>query len=197
MLDAILQPEWEYRYYSFNAAWADGEQMGSMRDGSGDDFFALFNEAGCFLKGFAHEAAMSPYIFDPPRIWPGVLEGVPPQFADCLQEPAFKMEDTTFCIWRRYGNPEWQHGPTQWPEGADPDGSGELLSSLDGKPETYRAWAEEYYEREVSAEAVAVIYAHQPLTAELVAALNPELTLDDLAEDLEEIDYPKTMEHRP
>jgi len=55
MLDAILRPEWEFRYYSFNAAWAEGEQMGSMRNGSGDDFFAHFSSAGCWLKGFAHE----------------------------------------------------------------------------------------------------------------------------------------------
>ena len=31
MLDAVLCPEWQFRYYSFNAAWAAGEQMGSMR----------------------------------------------------------------------------------------------------------------------------------------------------------------------
>jgi hypothetical protein len=36
MLDAILSPDWEYRYYSFNAAWGAGEEMGSMRDGCGD-----------------------------------------------------------------------------------------------------------------------------------------------------------------
>lgn len=56
MLDAILCPEWQFRYYSFNAAWAVGEQMGSMRDGSGDDLFAHFGPVGCWLKGFAHEA---------------------------------------------------------------------------------------------------------------------------------------------
>jgi hypothetical protein len=133
---------------------------------------------------------MSPYVFVPPRVWPGVLDGVPAEFADCLREPAFKMEDTTFCIWRRHDVREWQHGPIAWPEGADPDGSGELLSPLDGNPETYHAWAEEYHEREVTLEAVAAIYAHQPLTAELVAALNPEITLADLAEDLQEIAYP-------
>ena len=42
MLDAILCPEWDLRYYSFNARWADGEQMGSMRDGCGDDLFVHF-----------------------------------------------------------------------------------------------------------------------------------------------------------
>ena len=40
MLDAILMPEWEYRYYSFNALWGEGEMMGSMRDGAGDEFLA-------------------------------------------------------------------------------------------------------------------------------------------------------------
>jgi hypothetical protein len=27
LLDAILQPEWEFRYYSFNSVWATGEQL--------------------------------------------------------------------------------------------------------------------------------------------------------------------------
>lgn len=157
MLDAILSPEWEYRYYSFNAGWREGEQMGSMWNGGGDEFFALFIQHGCFLKGFAHEAQMSPWAVDPPRVWPGVLEAVPPEFAECLEEPAFNMEDTTFCIWRRHEDASWQHGPVQWPDGPDPDGSSELLALLDGRPETYQEWAEGYYEQEVRREAVAHI----------------------------------------
>jgi hypothetical protein len=50
MLDAILSPRWEFRYYSFNEKWAETARIGSMRNGSGDDFHALFNEHGCFLK---------------------------------------------------------------------------------------------------------------------------------------------------
>lgn len=56
MLDAILSPEWEYRYYSFNSKWAEGELMGSMRSGCGDYWFALFCSAGVALHGIAHEA---------------------------------------------------------------------------------------------------------------------------------------------
>ena len=37
LLDAILEREWEYRYFSFNCRWSNTEQMGSMRNGSGDD----------------------------------------------------------------------------------------------------------------------------------------------------------------
>jgi hypothetical protein len=190
MLDAILSPEWECRYYSFNSRWSKGEEMGSMRDGCGDDFFALFNGAGCFLKGFAHEAPMSPYGRRPKAVWPGVLENVPAELAHCLKEPAFSIEDTTFCLWRRYSDRAWQHGAIDLPAGADPDGSVSLLSLLDGKPASYKAWAENYYERSVPLVAVRQVYAHKPLTAQLVKRLNPEVTLKELAVDIKEIGYP-------
>ena len=133
---------------------------------------------------------MSPYAFDPPTLWPGVLTGVPEEFSSGLKEPAFKMADTTFCIWRRYGDTAWQRGPVQFPPAPDPDGSEELLSPLDGRPETYQEWAEGYYEQPISLEAVRHVYEHRPLTEELVAVLNPEIRLDDLAEDIKEIGYP-------
>ncbi|WP_328392400.1 hypothetical protein OHS70_00395 [Streptomyces sp. NBC_00390] len=38
MLDAILSPDWEGRYYSFNAGWAAGVELASMRNGSGDEY---------------------------------------------------------------------------------------------------------------------------------------------------------------
>ena len=33
MLDAILSPEWEYRYYSFNARWSKGATYWSIEAG--------------------------------------------------------------------------------------------------------------------------------------------------------------------
>src|SRR5262249_50472332 len=84
MLDAILCPEWDLRYYSFNSRWSKGKQMGSMRNGSGDDFFALFNASGCFLKGFDHESPMTPYDREPKEVWPGVLDDVPSEFDAAL-----------------------------------------------------------------------------------------------------------------
>jgi hypothetical protein len=192
MLDAILSSAWEYRYYSFNAGWSAGEQMGWMRNGSGDDFFALFNAAGCWIKGFAHEAPMSAYRHDgSKRVWPGILDEVPLEFTGCLTEPAFDIGDTTFCIWRRHGDTCWRRGRIEFPHGyRDPDGSEDLLSPLDGEPETYRAWAEEYYEREVDPAAVAHVFGHRPLTAELAYRLNPGVSIVDLRADVLEIGYP-------
>ena len=130
MLDAILCPEWEFRYYSFNAHWSEGEQLGSMRDGQGDDFFALFNRTGCFLKGFVHDApaAQRDVSLD------ALIEEISPEFAECLSEPAFKIDETTFCIWRRYSDSAWQVS-SGWLDSGD-DGSEQLLSALDGSPQT-------------------------------------------------------------
>ena len=63
VLDAILSPEWDYRFFSFNSEWdpANRERMASMKDGSGDEYFAVFSPLGGILKGFAHECPMSPW----------------------------------------------------------------------------------------------------------------------------------------
>lgn len=96
LLDAILQPEWDLRYYSFNAHWGAETQMASMRDGSGDDYFLVFDSIGAIVKGFSHESNMSPHLKNPSRVWPGVLDDVPSVFSQFLSEPAFSLEDTTF-----------------------------------------------------------------------------------------------------
>jgi hypothetical protein len=206
MLDAILCRDWQFRFYSFNCRWSKDKQLGSMRNGQGDDFFALFNAHGCFLKGFAHEAPMSPYReAGPKRLWPGLVESVPSEFERCLREPAFSIDDTTFCIWRRYGDLSWQHGQIEFPTSPDPDGSEHLLSPLDGNPETYRAWAQWYFDKPfLTVEMVRHIYDHRPLTNELVAALTPDvviegkqkphLEVEDLEEDISEIGYPQARQ---
>lgn len=190
MLDAILEEEWDMRYYSFNTKWSPGEQMGSMRNGCGDDFFALFNSAGCFLRGFDHESVMSPWASEYRAVWPGVLDSVPEEFSEALNEPAFHMQDTTYCIWRRHGEPAWSRGLIDFPDEEDPDGSEAMLSILDGLPESYQAFASEYYEIGVPLAAVARIYAHEPLTDDLLRAFPSSRSIEELRADAEEIGYP-------
>src|SRR5689334_23119829 len=95
MLDAIICPEWEYRYYSFNSKWGENEEMASMRNGSGDYWFILFDRFGSAMKGFAHEFPLAKDSLFAARI----QKIVPPVFKSFLQEPAFKMEEATFCLW--------------------------------------------------------------------------------------------------
>ena len=75
-------------------------------------------------------------------------------------------------------------------EDGDPDGADWLFEQLDGEAETYRSYALDYFEKAVELSAISHIYQHRPLTDEIVAALNPDLSLSDLVADSEEIGYP-------
>ena len=194
MLDAIVSPDWEYRYFSFNAAWDTSlkERMASMRNGSGDEYFLIFGPHGAILKGFDHEAPMSPWKREAVAVWPGVLDGVPEAFASFLVEPAFSMGDCTFCIWREFSDEYWQHGPVAFPgpEIGDPDGSEGLLSMFDAKPETYVDFAAQYFEKTLDIDVVRKIYAHETLTPLIASALNPQASWECAGKDAEEINYP-------
>jgi len=183
-LDAVLCPEWQYRYYSFNRRWSPehGDRMASMRNGEGDDFFILFTAAGAAIKGYVHDAPMAGSVAD------GMFGGFPERISGFLDEPAFSMDRTTFCLWST--GAAWSQGPVARPSGDDPDGSADLLQCLVDDPTPYIAFATDYYEVEVPSETVAALYQHTPLTEAIVASLNPETRLAELAEDLDEIGYP-------
>ena len=187
MLDAILSPDWELRYHSFDAHWGPGELMASMRNGQGDDWFALFSAAGVVIIGLDHEAAM----YRPDDPWPGLFDGIPPELSAAVREPAFDPRNSTFCLWRTSGGDAWHHGPVRFPPGDDPDGSAYLLSHLDGRPESCRALLVERSDVEVPLDAIASLYRHVPLTDDLVARLNPRTTLGDIVADAAEIGYPE------
>jgi hypothetical protein len=152
------------------------EQMASMRNGEGDSWFCVFSPFGAFVKGCDYESQMSPRNNGTGKTWPGILDDVPDVFRSFLSEPAFSMEDTTFCIWRTYADVAWRNGNVSNPVGMDPDGSAHLLSIFDGNPQTYSQWAEEYYTRLVSVVLVEHLYSHKPLTESVVRELNPRAT---------------------
>jgi len=100
------------------------------------------------------------------------------------------MDMASFCVWRRRTDPTWSVvSPAKGPVSSEEDGSAELLGILDGNPETYRIWAVDYYEREIPPGAVRAIYEHQPLSKHLIATLNSELALSEIAQDVKEIGY--------
>ena len=187
VLDAILCPEWEFRYFSFNDRWEGDEKLGWMRNGEGDDWLALFNGQGAILKGYAHDCPMAQ---ESP--WPGVLDSVPEAFGSFLSEPAFSGSATTFCVWRLYEDGTWQVGDVTFPAGDDPDGSERLLTFLDGDPRTYKRWSDEYFGRSVDAEAIERIYRREPLSRGLAQALNPEVDYRELVGEVGEIGYPRS-----
>jgi hypothetical protein len=189
MLNAVL---WrvDRPTYAFDAQWGGGLAVGEMSNGQGDSFVAAFSEAGCWLKGFAHEAALSPFRWVPPRVAAGMFDGMPEAFREHLAEPAFEVEATTFCIWRRTGDGAWGRGPVVLPGAEDVDGSADLLRLMDGQVETCWRWAEESFERQVSRKGVEAVMAHERLKESLVRELNEEVTLEEVREEAEGIGYP-------
>lgn len=188
VLDAVMSPEWEDRYFSFDSHWSPTEELASMRDGCGNDYSIVFSPAGAFARGFDHESPMSPYRVTPPTPWPGLFDGLPEAFRLQAAEPAFSdpagLPLTTACFWREQTDTVWRAGTV--------DSSAEWLFDvlLDGRPEAYREFAEEYYEVAVDIEAVRHVYALRPLTPGVVASLNPEVGLPDLEGDLVRVGYP-------
>lgn len=193
MLDAILDPGSESRYYSFDAHWDAGKELAAMDNGSGDSYAIVFSKAGAFIRGFDHESPMSPAVNDQ-QVWPGLVDTVPAVFADHLHEPAFSFDgvfEATACLWRQADDERWHAGDITFPGRADPDGARWLFRMLtEATPAAYLRFAQDYYECEVDADAVAEIYALRPLTDDIVGKLNPEMSTGDLAAEVSRIGYP-------
>lgn len=197
VLDAILSPEWEYRYYSYNAQWDEDhqEEVASMRNGEGDEYMILFDANGAIINGFAHESEMNGWQENGKQnIWKGVIDDVPQEFQNFIQTEPIPSLGTTFCIWRKHTDNAWQIGKIDFPVDDYRDGS-EMLSILDGKPATYHAFAEEYYELSLKLEWIEYVYSQNTITKEFVLKLNPDFTdWELLKDDLEEIDFPHFMD---
>lgn len=173
MLDAILMPDWEMRFFSFNSKWGVGEMMGSMRDGQGSEFFFLFD---------AHGVAAKIYCKGSSLVTP-VLDDVPRDFSSFLEESAFSISNATCYLWRRRKEDRWTASPSNTNEIP-------LLSFIVDKGEFYRNWAEFYYETCLDIKLVDALFRHEPLTEQLVVSLNPGTAIKSLLAEAEEIGYP-------
>lgn len=193
MLDAILTDD--YPTFRYDAHWAEGQEMASGNNGSGDEHSIVFTPEGAFVRGFDHESMLSPYSNDPVAVWSGVVDAVPEVFREHVDEPAFSMDGVpifSLCLWRTHADDRWQTGQVAYPDDDDSDGSDWLFEVVETtRPESYQEYAAEYFEVDLPRAAIEHVYALQPLTAEIVAQLNPERTLADLQPSIDEIGYPQ------
>jgi hypothetical protein len=221
-LEAIICPDWGYRYYSYQKDWSNTEEFCEMRNGQGDQMLIAFSNEGTCINGFAKESEMNGWknvLVQEKRsftdkllntkketktefiqeISNGVFDELPKVFSDFIYGEPVKTIGTTFCIWQLNPNTDWVVGNVNLPKNEYKDGSKDLLQLLDGKPSTYKTWAEEYYEEEfeeneLKLEIVKSIYNGALITKELVKELNPELDdLDQLKSDLNEIGYTHSL----
>ena len=183
VLDAINSPALDYRYYTYNPHWGEGEEVLEMSDGEGDQMLILFRPDGCVINGYLDGYEQ------PDKAQ--VTRGLPAQFDEFIFGEPVNSIGTTFCLWYTAAH-DWQTGLVA---NAD-DGSEELLFMLDGNPETYADWADEYYGEEtdrspINVAAVARIYQGETLTKATVLGIVDELEdWPQLEEDLQGIGYP-------
>lgn len=191
-LDAIMCPEWEYRYFFFDPAWSPSAQMASMRNGSGDEYFIVFTPDGVWACGFDHESQMSPYRSDPLALWPGLLDGLPEVFRGQVTEPAFcdplGTLRATVCFWRAREAAGWECGsPPPSTREHDDGGAGWLFEFLLEGDEGYSVFAQGSYDVQVDADAVRHLYALRPVTQRVAARLNPAADFSDVTAELRAI----------
>ncbi|OUJ73180.1 hypothetical protein [Hymenobacter crusticola] len=183
VLDALNSPEYEYRYYSYNKGWAEGEEVFEMQDGEGDQMLILFRAEGCVINGYASDYEES----DKNQL----TRGLPDVFDEFIFGEPVNSIGTTFCLWYTPAH-KWQIGQLE----TDEDGSENFLDIFDGNPHTYIEWASEYYDEDQdrpapSLDAVTSIYQGKPLTKDLALAIVPHVEdWQQLERDLQEIGYP-------
>ena len=189
-LDLILSPDWQYRYYSFNSVWSPAEQMSSMRNGSGDEWWLIFHTDGwAALKGVAPESVASSNAGS--RLSTAIRAAVPSGLADFANDRALRWDDTGFAYFLLPPSQRWHRVNDDTPFSTLDAGESELLRHLSGTPAEYVAFAEEYYETSVPIAIVTDVFQLTPITSQIVSALNADLTIEDIAEELHnEIGYP-------
>jgi hypothetical protein len=173
LADAIIMPEWEYRYFSFNNMWdvKGAEAMASMRDGSGEEYFLHFVKEGVVGKVLAETALPSALQ---------QLHLVPDCFSGFKTEPAFKLDHASFYFWREAVDAGWHSSPAIL-------NSYPLLAFLTGGESYYSAWAQEYYERPVDTSIVSEIFTSLTVSSNQLNILNPNITLEQLKDDVKQI----------
>lgn len=184
VLEAIIEPEWMYRYYSFYPEWDDGVEIFFMRNGSGDEMYVIFIAEGVFIKGFTHELPFDLYLKR--------LKELPQCFARFTNKPSFwdDSDGASFCLWRTNDDHDWHYTGYHIVMSNGIDTAEELLRILDGKAETYQAWATEYYERDIPFEAVLIVYQHKAITNALIRILNSKVEIKTIRSEVDKIGYP-------
>lgn len=186
MIEAIICPNWEDRYYSFNSNWGLTEEMASMRNGEGDEWFLLFGSFGAGIKGLAHESPLAGDL----ELLQKTKHTLPKEFKPFLDEPAFSWERMSFCYWRSQNENLWNQitHPNKNLALLN-DGSADFLELLHQPAQAYVDFAAWYYEVSLPLTSVEAIYRCDTLTDQLVKSINSELSLADLSADVTEIGY--------
>ena len=96
--------------------------------------------------------------------------------------------DSELCVWTEDGT-TWHCNPMD-----GEDASKDLLSTIDGNPQSYVDYGKWFYPADLPLEAVRQLADGVPVTKELVAALNPKRSeWEEIKTGLDKIGYPNEL----
>ena len=173
ILESIISPEWEYRYFSYNSKWSDAEEMASMRDGAGEGWFLWIKDTIMAWKYFNHELGVE-------KDSASIIKQFPVEFNSFIHEPAFSIKEST-CLWY-FKEQKWCKF------GIDNKLIEEVTQTFTWVPEDYKKWADTYYEKDLDIDAISSVFKHQ-MNEQIIKKLNPDLSLEMLQNDIKEIGF--------
>jgi|GEM_PF-2418307 len=193
MLDAILDPAGNFRYFGFDQYWDDQQAMAEMRDGNGSHYFIMLSnmkdETPPYAVGklFAKpltQTASAPDITT-------IANNAP--LRDFLDEESFAHQEASLYFYQLATESTWSATPAI--ENIP------FLGFLAHKEQAYIPWARDYYQPDfepdseitIDEQIVADIFAHKPLNKDMVQRLNPLVNIAQLVEDILDIGYPVDM----
>lgn len=188
LLDAVLQPEWDLRYFSFNTRWRHNKALASMKTAEGDEYYLVFCSYGTILIGHTPHSPLARLLRHSPASRARLNACVPDVFRDEMNEPVFETGEASVFLWNTAMAPGW--GYARLPEIIKEDYSEDLLFILNGDPVTYVMWVAEYFEVDLDVEIVRAIYKHTPLTSSIIARINADAEYSRVVKEAEDIGYP-------
>ncbi len=171
LLDAIIEPEWEYRYYSYNSNWSDTEEMASLRDSCGGEWFFLLDENNVSFKCTSPVDGLVDNFDE-------IKKSVPERFNPLLNEAAFSMGQGS-CIWFIENN-TWVKLGKEITDLPNPIIIQDLTAS------DYCQFVEDIFEQEIDQEVVQSIFDGK-FTIDMAKKINPSIDLNALRQDISEI----------
>ncbi|MCP3667516.1 MAG: hypothetical protein GY696_34325 [Gammaproteobacteria bacterium] len=171
LLDAILEQDWELRYYSYNSSWSSQEEMASLRDSCGGEWFFLVTEKDIAFKC---TSPVDGLVDD----FQTLKNQVPEKYSAFLNEPAFSMDEGS-CIWYLEDN-NWIALGNAINDLPNPIKI-QKMTALD-----YCNYAREILEQDIDSNIVQSIFDGN-FTFELAVKLNPDIDINALKNEVSEI----------
>ncbi|HBC3450894.1 TPA: hypothetical protein KDY51_004810 [Vibrio parahaemolyticus] len=171
LLNAIIEPEWEYRYFSYNSEWSGDEEMASLRDSCGGEWFIWFSGD---LVGFKCTSPVDGLVDE----FQQLLQAFPQCYSEFVREPAFTMQT---------GSAAWYlHLDRLVKFGFDINDLPTPETILKMSASDFCAFADSTYEVELSQQIVQSIFDGD-FNVESAIELNPEVEVSELLAELPQL----------